>query len=49
MILAKILIEEGTEVDVNTTVAIYVEDEADVEAFKDFTIDDLESSDAAPA
>lgn len=39
--LAKILVPEGTkDVPVNKPIAVYVEDEADVAAFKDFKLDD---------
>lgn len=43
--LAKILVPEGTkDVPVNKPIAVYVEDAADVPAFKDFTIKDSKSA-----
>ncbi len=49
--LAKILVPDGTNnIPVNKPIAVYVEEEADVAAFKDFTLADAgESGDAAPA
>lgn len=39
--LAKILVPEGTkDIPVNKPIAVYVEDEADVPAFKDFKVED---------
>lgn len=50
--LAKILVPEGTkDIPVNKPIAVYVEDEADVAAFKDFKIEDAAkpADNAAPA
>lgn len=47
MVLAKILIEEGTEVKVGSIVCISVDDVADVEAFANYKLDD--SAAAEPA
>ncbi|CCH42504.1 dihydrolipoamide acetyltransferase [Wickerhamomyces ciferrii] len=45
--LAKILVEAGAkDIPVNTPIAVYVEDKANVEAFKDFTAES--KSDSAP-
>lgn len=41
MYLAKILIPAGGEQEVGSPVAIAVEEEEDIEAFKDFTLKDL--------
>lgn len=42
--LAKILVPEGTkDIPVNKPIAVYVEEEGDVEAFKDFTVEDSAS------
>ncbi|CAL9727842.1 dihydrolipoyllysine-residue acetyltransferase component of pyruvate dehydrogenase complex, mitochondrial [Monosporozyma unispora] len=47
--LAKILVPEGTkDVPVNRPIAVYVEDEADVAAFKDFKIEDSSKPAEAP-
>jgi pyruvate dehydrogenase E2 component (dihydrolipoamide acetyltransferase) len=45
--LAKILIPEGEEIDVGKVVAITVEDEADIAAFKNFTLADIEGEGSA--
>lgn len=48
--LAKILVGDGAqEVPVGKPIAVYVEEEADVAAFKDFTAADAGDSGAAPA
>ena len=48
--LAQILVPEGTkDVPVGKPIAIYVEDEGDVAAFKDFTAADVKGDAAAPA
>ena len=49
--LAKILVPEGTkDIPVNKPIAVYVEDEADVAAFADFTVADAPAAkEAAPA
>eukprot|EP00467_Chlorarachnion_reptans_P016790 CAMPEP_0114512788 /NCGR_PEP_ID=MMETSP0109-20121206/15182_1 /TAXON_ID=29199 /ORGANISM="Chlorarachnion reptans, Strain CCCM449" /LENGTH=194 /DNA_ID=CAMNT_0001692535 /DNA_START=114 /DNA_END=698 /DNA_ORIENTATION=- len=47
--LAKILVEEGTsDIPVGTVVAIMVDDEASVAAFKDFKVDDTPAAAAPP-
>ncbi|KAI8090964.1 pyruvate dehydrogenase complex dihydrolipoamide acetyltransferase [Gilbertella persicaria] len=47
--LAKILISEGDkDVPVGKPIAVFVEDEADIEAFKDFTLEDVSGAAAAP-
>ncbi|KAG5355977.1 Dihydrolipoyllysine-residue acetyltransferase component of pyruvate dehydrogenase complex [Yarrowia sp. B02] len=47
--LAKILLEAGAkDIAVGTPIGVYVEDEADVAAFKDFTIDDAGGVPKAP-
>lgn len=46
MILAKILVEEGSEIEVGSVVAISVEEEGDVAAFKDYV---LSGESSAPA
>ncbi|SMN18640.1 similar to Saccharomyces cerevisiae YNL071W LAT1 Dihydrolipoamide acetyltransferase component (E2) of pyruvate dehydrogenase complex [Maudiozyma saulgeensis] len=46
--LAKILVPEGTkDIPVNKPIAVYVEDAADVPAFKDFTVKDSKSTPAS--
>lgn len=46
--LAKILVSEGTkDVPVNKPIAVFVEDEADVAAFKDFKLEDATTQSAA--
>ncbi|CCJ30171.1 unnamed protein product, partial [Pneumocystis jirovecii] len=41
--IAKILLESGTkDVDIGTPIAVLVEDESDIPAFSDFTINDVE-------
>jgi pyruvate dehydrogenase E2 component (dihydrolipoamide acetyltransferase) len=48
--LAKILMEEGSkDVPVGKPIAVYVEDEGDVAAFKDFTAADAGEGELAPA
>lgn len=48
--LAKILVPEGTkDVPVNKPIAVFVEDEADVPAFKDFKLEDATIETASPA
>ncbi|KAL7663238.1 Acetyltransferase component of pyruvate dehydrogenase complex [[Candida] zeylanoides] len=48
--LAKILMEEGSkDVPVGKPIAVYVEDEGDVAAFKDFTAADAGEGESAPA
>ncbi|KAL6931063.1 probable Dihydrolipoyllysine-residue acetyltransferase component of pyruvate dehydrogenase complex, mitochondrial [Hanseniaspora guilliermondii] len=47
--LAKVLVPEGSkDIPVNTPIAVYVEEEADVAAFKDFTVADAGSKKEAP-
>lgn len=45
--IAKILEKEGEQLDVGTTLFLLVEDEEDVEKFKDFTKDDLSENSGA--
>lgn len=48
--LAKILMEAGSkDVPVGKPIAVYVEDAEEVEAFKDFTIDDAKPMEGSPA
>ncbi|SCU86457.1 LAME_0D06216g1_1 [Lachancea meyersii CBS 8951] len=48
--LAKTLVPEGTkDLPVGKPIAVYVEDEADVAAFKDFTVEDSGAADKAAA
>ncbi|KAK5780440.1 hypothetical protein RI543_002198 [Arxiozyma heterogenica] len=48
--LAKILVPEGTkDVPVNKPIAVFVEDEADVAAFKDFKLEDATTQSTASA
>ncbi|SCV05461.1 LANO_0H07998g1_1 [Lachancea nothofagi CBS 11611] len=47
--LAKILVPEGTkDLPVGKPIAVYVEEESDVGAFKDFTVEDSSAGQAAP-
>lgn len=47
--LAKVLVPEGSkDIPVNTPIAVYVEEEADVAAFKDFTVSDAGVKKEAP-
>ncbi|CAI8491457.1 unnamed protein product [Hanseniaspora opuntiae] len=47
--LAKVLVPEGSkDIPVNTPIAVYVEEEADVAAFKDFTVADAGVKKEAP-
>jgi pyruvate dehydrogenase E2 component (dihydrolipoamide acetyltransferase) len=48
--LAKLLVPEGAkDIEVGNLVAIMVEDEADIAAFKDYTPEDAPAAKAAPA
>ncbi|KAL7312199.1 pyruvate dehydrogenase complex dihydrolipoamide acetyltransferase component (E2) [Mucor circinelloides] len=48
--LAKVFVSEGDkDIPVGKPIAIFVDDESDVEAFKDFTLEDASPAAAAPA
>ncbi|CAO3611177.1 unnamed protein product [Mucor fragilis] len=48
--LAKVFVSEGDkDIPVGKPIAIFVDDESDVEAFKDFTLEDASPASAAPA